>query len=172
MASYNYLFSLTIIFLFIYSTPTGGSKVALLKGRIALSHQIKKVSDVQHHLENLTKTHTNDKSLIACTKVVNEGTRLLGSVQRRMKGMTRYDSDTSLSLQTMFSAALTYLRTCSQTLKEARRHKKQQFSSLLQHVDDIGNNCFLESYTLRGITRNTMPKKKPKQGTIDLSARN
>lgn len=168
MASYKHLFSIiTIIFLFMYSTPTRGSQVASLsKSRGALSNQIDKISSVQHHLANLSKIYTKNKSLGVCSKVLNEGNRLLSSVHRRMKGVAQYDSDASLSLQTMYSAATTYLRTCGRILKEAKKHNKaKQFGSLRRHLDDIGNNCFLESYTLRAISRTTVPRKKPKQGT-------
>ncbi|KAF3322850.1 putative pectinesterase/pectinesterase inhibitor 25 [Carex littledalei] len=165
MASYKHLFSIiTIIFLFMYSTPTRGSQVALSKSRGALSNQIDKISSVQHLLANLSKIYTKNKSLSVCSEVVNAGNRLLSSVHRRMKGVARYDSDASLSLQTMYSAATTYLRTCGRILKEAKKHNKaKQFGSLRRHLDDIGNNCFLESYTLRAISRATVPRKKPKQ---------
>lgn len=169
MASYNHLFSFTIIFLLINLTPTTGSQVALSKSRVALSHHIEKVSSVQHLLTNLSKIHTEDKSLRTCLEVINKGYRLLTNVRRQMKGVRRYDSDTSLYLQTMFSAASTYLRTCSQILKEERGQKERQFGGLLRHVDNIGNNCNLENYTLCAITRATVPKEKAKQSNIDLS---
>ncbi|KAJ3699948.1 hypothetical protein LUZ61_003653 [Rhynchospora tenuis] len=166
MASYKVLYTITFFFfLFINSTPTRGDYVALLESQRALSRHIQKVSRVQHLLANLTKEYTKDKSLKVCSEVVNEGYRLLGSVRRRMEGVTRYDSDTSSSIQTTFSAASTYLRTCSQTLKEARKGKAHQFGSLLHHIDDVADNCSVEKVTLGALQEATILKKNADQGS-------
>ncbi|KAJ1699444.1 hypothetical protein LUZ63_007956 [Rhynchospora breviuscula] len=166
MASYKLHFIIPFFFfLFINSMPARGDKVALLESQRALSHHIQKISRVQHVLANLTKEYTKDKSLKVCSEVVNEGYRLLGNVRRRMEGATQYDSDTSSSIQTTFSAASTYLRTCSQTLKEARKGKPHQFGRLLHHIEDVAVDCSLENTTLGALQEATYLEKSADQGS-------
>ncbi|KAJ4793479.1 Plant invertase/pectin methylesterase inhibitor superfamily [Rhynchospora pubera] len=166
MASYKLHFTIPFfVFLFINSMVARGDKVALLESQRALSHHIQKISRVQYLLANLTKEYTKDKSLKVCSEVVNEGYRLLGNVQRRMEGVTQYDSDTSSSIQTTFSAASTYLRTCSQTLKEGRKGKVHQYGSLLHHIEDVAVDCSLENVTMGALQEATNFKKNAYQGS-------